>query len=59
MVNLTAKIIIHRRDGADSVCELNELNRLGGTSFPTPLDDDGGRSHEGDATAVLDGAGLV
>ena len=37
---------------ADSVCELNELNRLGGTSFPTPLDDDGGRSHQNDATAV-------
>ena len=51
-----AKRVIHR-SGADSVCELNELNRSEGTSFPTLLDDDGGRSHESDATAVYDGAG--
>ena len=33
------------------------MKRLEGISFPTPLDDDGGRSHESDATAVYDGAG--
>ena len=46
----------HRRDSS-AVCELNELNRLEGTSFPTPLNDDSGRSHESDATAFHDGDG--
>ena len=44
--------------GADLVCELNELNRLEGNSSPTPLDDDGGCSHQNDGTAftsALDG----
>ena len=45
--------------GADSVCELNEWHRLEGTSFATPLDDDGGRSHPNDATAVYVGSGRV
>ena len=49
----------NRGSGADSVCELNELNRLEGTSFPTPLNDDGGRSRQNDATAIYVGAGTV
>ena len=31
---------IYHGTGAGSICELNELNRLEGTSFPTSLDDD-------------------
>ena len=50
---------IYHGSGAESVCELNELTRLEGTSFPTPLDDDGGRSHQNDAIAVCVGAGTV
>ena len=47
--------------GADSVFELNELNRVEATSFPTPLDGDVGRSHHAirtmqqQFTSALDG----
>ena len=42
----SSKRIISHGCGAHSVCEMNELNRLEGTSFPTPLEDDGRRSPE-------------